>query len=86
MFYAGMGAIAALIHIIINNDVFRRLGYVKDIPAHREYRRFLFAVLAYFITDCLWGVLDAVGNIPLLYADTLIYFAVMALAVLLWTR
>jgi diguanylate cyclase (GGDEF)-like protein len=86
MYYAGMGILAALIHLIINNDVFRRLGSVREIPAHREYRHFLWAVLVYFVTDALWGVLDTVGLRSLLYGDTVVYFAAMALALLLWSR
>ncbi len=86
MVYASMGLLAALIHIIINQDVFLRGGSGKEIPAHSSYRSFLFAVLAYFITDALWGILEQAKLIALLYADTAVYFAVMALAVLLWTR
>lgn len=86
MTYAGMGVLAALIHLIINQDVFRRLGIVQEIPAHREYRRFLYAVLAYYVTDALWGILEALGLTQLLYVNTVIYFAVMAVALLLWSR
>ncbi|MBR4537566.1 MAG: GGDEF domain-containing protein [Clostridia bacterium] len=50
------------------------------------YRRFLFAVLAYYVTDILWGVLESQKLSGLLFADTTVYFVAMAAGVLLWTQ
>lgn len=55
-------------------------------PAQDEYRAFLFGVMAFLITDLLWGILDEYKLISVLYADTMIFFAVMMGTVLLWTR
>ena len=58
MYYASIGLLAALILIIENHDIlFRRTG-VRENPALKLYRSFLYAVLVYYITDVLWGVLD----------------------------
>ena len=43
-------------------------------------------VMAYYITDRLWGILDEHHLTVALYADTTVHFAVMAMAVMLWTR
>ena len=71
-------------HIIINIGVFRKNGE-GHFPAQRDYCCFLVSVIAYHATDALWGVLHEWHFARLLYADTAIYFAVMALSVLLWT-
>ncbi|MBR4703705.1 MAG: GGDEF domain-containing protein [Oscillospiraceae bacterium] len=86
MSYASIGLLAALVLIIINKDILRNRSGGRDIPAQKAYRRFLFGILAYYVTDVLWGLLDARKLMGLLYADTVIYFAVMAVAVLFWTQ
>ena len=84
MAYSMAGALAAMVHCIININILRR-GGGAHLPAQDDYRRFLFSVIAYHVTDALWGVFYAGGIAPLLYADTVLYFAAMALSVLLWT-
>ena len=86
MYYASIGLLAALILIIENHDIlFRRAG-VRENPTLKLYRSFLCAVLVYYVTDVLWGVLDSCGLTALLFIDTEVYYAAMALGVLLWTR
>ncbi|MBQ9348348.1 MAG: GGDEF domain-containing protein [Oscillibacter sp.] len=43
-------------------------------------------MIAYHTSDALWGVINDTHNAPLLYADTVIYFVLMALSVLLWSN
>jgi len=52
----------------------------------RHYRRFLLGVLAYYITDLLWGILETNQLAGLLFTDTAVHFVAMAAAVMLWTR
>jgi len=82
--YSAIGILAMMIHLIVNADIFRDKGGVR-FPAAREYRLFLSSIFAFFVADALWGVLYGLHLTPLLYADTVIYFAVMALSVLLWS-
>ena len=85
MTYSIIGILAAIIQLIINQDVlFRRSRTLA--PTQRVYRAFLLGVLAYYVTDALWGILDMYRLTALQYADTALYFAAMAAAVLLWTR
>ena len=42
--------------------------------------------MVFYIADFLWGFLEESKIRPLVYADTVIFFATMALSVLLWTR
>lgn len=84
MSYSIIGAIAIVVHLIINVDLFRGRGG-RRLPAEGDLRRFLLAVIAYHVTDAAWGLLYERRLTWLVYADTVLYFAAMALSVLLWT-
>ncbi len=86
MYYSAIGFIALLILIIENQDVFLASGDNFEKPAWKVYRRFLIAVLGYYITDILWGILEAHKMARLLFADTTLHFVFMAAGVLLWTQ
>lgn len=86
MTYSAVGLLAVAVLLIVNQDVIFRPGESKDIPALSAYRRFLFAVLAYFVTDFAWGVFDALHFSGGIYVDTVIYFMTMAIAILFWTK
>ncbi len=86
MYYSAIGFIAIFVLCIENIDILlgRRSG--REFPAWIQYRRFLIAVLIYYVSDILWGVLESQKQAPLLYIDTVIYFLVMAVGTMLWTR
>ena len=84
--YSSAGLLALIIHLIINHDVLRSPSGKEILPAHRAYRSFLFVITAYYITDILWGLLYERRLIPLTHLDTAVYFASMAISILLWTR
>jgi diguanylate cyclase (GGDEF)-like protein len=86
MYYSLVGLLALLTLIITNHDVFLRNSDSFDSAVVKVYRSFLFAVIAYYITDMAWGVLEALSLTALLYLDTEIYFMAMALGVLFWTQ
>ncbi len=84
MTYSIIGILAAVLLLIVNRDVLwpnRKLTATQ-----RNYRLFLYGVMAYYVTDLLWGILEAKGWIPALYADPVVHFAAMAAAVMLWTQ
>ena len=85
MYYTLIVIIALLVLIITNHDIF--FHWPKDASdVLKTYRRFLFGIAAYYITDMLWGFLDSVHLMSLLYIDTEIYFIAMALGIFLWTQ
>ena len=86
MLYSSAGLLALVIHLIINHDVVRSLSGKDILPAHRAYRSFLFAITVYYISDILWGILYEHHLIALVHLDTAVYFASMAVSILLWTR
>ena len=86
MLYSSAGFLALIIHLVINHDVLRKAQSEDPIPAHLTYRLFMIAVTVYYVTDILWGMLYERGLIALTFADTALYFAAMAVSILLWTR
>lgn len=86
MSYSMIGLLAIAILLIINHDVFFRRTDRRAIPAHKDYRTFLLGILAYYITDVLWGVLNELQLTLWLYADTLFYFLALAMSVMFWTQ
>lgn len=84
MTYSIIGILASVVLLITNQDIIRK-GRDLD-RAQRSYRNFLIGVMAYYITDLLWGILDDHHLIAALYADTAVHFAAMAMAVMLWTQ
>ena len=86
MTYSIIGILASVILFIINRDVIWYRGSGELSPSRRNYRFFLFGVTAYYITDMLWGILEANRLTTILYADTAVHFVAMAAAVMLWTR
>lgn len=85
MYYSSIGIIALLIHFIINYDVLKiKIG--DELPAQRIYRRFLSAVLAFYIIDAFWGAIYSLRMPKIGFIETEVYFAVMAFSVFFWTR
>jgi hypothetical protein len=86
MYYSAIGILAILILLIENMDILLNRNTMLAHPAWRIYRSFLFTVLAYYVTDALWGALEAKKLSAALFADTTVYFIAMAAGILCWTR
>ncbi|MBR3617226.1 MAG: GGDEF domain-containing protein, partial [Acholeplasmatales bacterium] len=55
-------------------------------PANKWFRYLLFSTMIFLISDFMWGILDHLHIIPILYADTVIFYIAMSLTVICWTR
>ena len=86
MTYSIIGILAAIILVIINRDVLWKADGEALTSTQKSYRYFLYGVMAYYITDLLWGILESHNLTAVLYADTVVHFIAMAAAVMLWTR
>ena len=86
MYYASFGLLALILHLIINTEILRKKAEEIDSVAIKRYRKFLYIIMLYYITDVLWGLLIESGIVVLAYADTVLYFVSMAMSVLVWTR
>ena len=86
MYYSAIGILAALVLLVENQDILftRRDGF--GTPAWKSYRGFLIAVLVYYASDIVWGILESQKLSGPLFLDTSIYFASIAVSVLFWTQ
>ena len=83
VYYSAIGMLAFVLLLIENQDIFLHKGGGFAQPAWKVYRRFLYAVLVYYITDILWGFLQSAGLGQLVFIDTSAYFIAMAIGVAL---
>ena len=86
MTYSIIGILAAILLLITNRELFWYRGNKELTKTQIDYRRFLLGIMAYLITDMLWGILESHKLTTILYADTAVHFIAMAAAVMLWTR
>ncbi len=84
MYYSAISVLAALILVIENQDVMRNRNGAFSRRVWSLYRRFLVFVFVYYITDILWGILEALKLAVPLFIDTSLYFVAMALGLLTW--
>ena len=82
MYYSMIGLLSALTLLIVNQDILFDHKASFGRPAWLVYRRFLYTVLIYYVTDILWGILENLKMGRLLFADTTAYFVAMAAGVL----
>lgn len=86
MYYASIGIIALIVLIIINIEAFRKVEKTRENSLRLKYRQYLLALVAFFLSDILWGFFYEQRWLILTYSDTCLFFAFMALSVLFWTR
>ena len=86
MYYSAIGTLAIIVLLIVNHDILLDLGNAFRAKAWKVYRLFLYAVLVYYITDVLWGILEARKLALPLFVDTTVYFITMATGVLSWAH
>ncbi len=79
--YSVIGFIAIAVQLIIAFKVM----FVSEINNERKtgriYRMLMISMLAYYITDTLWGILAGLNWIPLLFIDTTVYYVAMSLII-----
>ncbi len=86
MAYASIGVLALILNLIINIELLKPCQDAADSVSTKRYKQFLYWVTMYFISDILWGIFYELHLIPLVYADTFIYFLLMIMTVIMWVR
>ena len=86
MYYSSFGILAVIHHIIINHDILKNAKNEPSSGPRYRYRQFLNSILVFYIADLLWGFFEEAKIRVLVYADTVVFFATMALSILLWAR
>ena len=84
MYYSMIGILAILILFMVNRDVLVNREISLREPVWKLYRRFLIAVLIYYVTDVIWGIFEYFKLSTLLFADTTVYYIAMAAGILYW--
>ena len=85
MYYTAIGLLAIFILLIENQDILFKRDKSFDKPAWKVYRRFLFSVLLYYVTDSFWGTIEYFKLRGLLFFDTTVYFIAMSTGIILWS-
>ena len=86
MYYASIGVLSLIIHIIINYEALRRKRGRHVKPTQIRYRHFLYTVMLYYVADVLWGYFYEKRWVIPTYIDTVLFFISMVFSVLMWTR
>ena len=86
MYYSAIGILSLFILVILNNEVLFKKNIGKKAYLQKSYRLFLLSIIAYYITDILWGIFDNFHLRTALFIDTELYFIAMAIGILFWTR
>lgn len=86
MEYSMVGITALIIALIICHSFIFTKKLSELSKATRAYRAFIISLLVFFVADSCWGILEEYKIIPVLYADTVIFFLAMSVSVFLWTR
>lgn len=86
MYYASIGIIALIVTTIVNLEALRKVEKKPENELRIKYRRYLIALITYFLTDIAWGILYELKLIFLTYIDTCVFFMAMVSSVLLWTK
>ena len=85
MYYSSVAIISLIVHLIINNVALKKVEKTSDNLIRLKYRRYLFALIVFYVSDAIWGFFyDQRWVIPT-YIDTWVFFLSMAVSVLLWT-
>ena len=86
MYYSSIGILAILILFINNFSILFRSSKRALDEAHKAYRNYLFSIAIFYITDILWSPLYELNIQTINFLETSLYFVIMAVSVLLWTK
>ena len=85
-YYSIASGIALIVHLIINWRQLVGWRNARSKAEALEFRMFLACLTFFFVLDIMWGILAELKCRSLLYADTVLFFMTMALALCAWTR
>ncbi len=86
MNYSSIPFLALAIHCIVNHTVLKNIHFRKNTHTGQSFRGLVLSMAAFFVTDCLWGILYDAQLEVLLYADTVVYSFLAAGTVFHWAR
>ena len=75
-----------MVLVIENLDIILNRNDSFSLPAWKAYRRLLYAIMFYYVTDICWGLIERQKLSAMLFADTSVYFIAMAVGLFCLTR
>ena len=84
--YSVIGFIAIAVQLIINYKVMFLTESNNARKVDKLYRWLMLAIFVYYVTDAMWGILAGLNWIPLLFADTTVYYIAMCSAIVCYYR
>ncbi|MBR7174309.1 MAG: hypothetical protein IKD50_07770, partial [Clostridia bacterium] len=69
-YYSTISILALLILLIENQDILLNSNESFSVRAWKVYRKYLFVIIVYYLTDITWGILESYKLSALLFADT----------------
>lgn len=82
-YYSLIGILAIFIQLIVNYRYYLEKNFSREM---KNYRRFLNSVFLYLLTDISWGFLYKSDYTTLLYIDTIAFFLLTSLSMLIFCR
>ena len=82
--YSVFSMVALVLHLIFNRNLL--FGPRIETAHGKRYRLFLVGVLAYYVTDAMWGVFAGLRWLVPWYVDTLFFFLSLVAFVFLWGK
>lgn len=86
MYYSSIGIISLIVLVIINIETLRKVEKTSGNDVRLKYRQYLLSLIAFFISDIIWGFFYEQRWVIVTYIDTCLFFTTMVLSVLFWTR
>ncbi len=86
MYYASIGIISMIVLSIVNFEALRKVKGPQASSVRTMYRCFLLSLLAYFLSDSLWGLFYDLRWVVVTYIDTMLNFSTMVLSVVFWVQ
>ena len=86
MYYASIGIISIIVISVVNFEALRKVTGPRASKVRTMYRCFLFSLLAYLLTDSMWGIFYDLRWETVTYIDTMLDFSAMALSVVFWVQ
>ncbi len=86
MYYASIGIISIIVISVVNFEALRKVTGPRASKVRTMYRCFLFSLLAYLLTDSMWGIFYDLRWEAVTYIDTMLDFSTMTLSVVFWVQ
>ena len=76
MYYSSIGVISLIVLVIINFEALRKVPETSRNDVRLKYRQYLLSLIAFFISDIMWGFFYEQRWLIITYIDTVMFFSI----------